>query len=200
MLGTDIAPQTALLVAAALILLLTAFGSHRTQQPGQRLSFFLRTAKDAAVLLTVLALVINLRNSTVATRQDAYSRSLDYFARLQDAALANPAVGTMLYLPGDPFLALNPDDRARYQYLLQVIEFYQRLWLLERDGALDEQAWAGWERWLEDGIVPIPLFTTVWTEERRYYHEDFVDYVDEKLAEVGTTAARPALPVATPDG
>ncbi len=49
---------------------------------------------------------------------------------------------------------------------------------------------------MKDGIVTISLFTTVWTAERRYDHEDVVAYVEEKLA-AGTIAR--TLPAATPD-
>ena len=70
-----------------------------------------------------------------------------------------------------------------------MIEFYQRLWLMERDGVLDDEIWDGWERWLEDGIVTIPLFQIVWEDERHYYHPDFITYVNGKLA--AATVATP---------
>ena len=183
MLGLD--PQRTVLVTVAVVLAVAAVVARRMQEPGHRLAFFLRVAKDAAIVLTVVALLIQLRNATLATRQDAYSRSLDYYAQLHRVQVDNPNILGMLYGPNDRFSALVPADQERYQYLVQVVEFYQRLWLMHRDGVLDDELWAGWERWLEDGIVTIPLFRTVWEDERHYYHPDFVAYVDGKQADAG---------------
>ena len=187
----DLDPHELELLVAAVVLLLITAAARRTQEPGKRLGFFLRTAKDAAIVLTVLALLIQLRASTRATRLDAYSRSLDFYGRLHQAQLGNPNLQSMIYTPSDPFSRLGPADQERYQYLIQVVEFYQRLWLGHREGVLADKVWAGWEQWLEDGIVTIPLFRTVWAEERRYYHEDFVAYVDDKLAAANAATPPP---------
>jgi hypothetical protein len=144
--------QLLVLSTVVVVLLAAAGAAHRTQESGQRLTFFFRVAKDSAILLTVVALVLNLRNATLATRQDAYSRSLDYYAQLHQVEINSPNIMSMIYGPGDRFTALSPADQERYQYLIQVIEFYQRLWLMHRDGVLDDDIWAGWEQWLRTGL------------------------------------------------
>jgi len=183
----ELEPITWVILIMAMVLVLAAAASYWAQQPGQRLPFFFRVATDVAILFSVVALVIELRYATLATRQDAYSQSLDYYAQLHRIEANNPNILGMLFGEGDRFTALSAADQERYQYLISLIEFYQRLWLMERDGVLDDEIWDGWERWLEDGIVTIPLFQIVWEDERHYYHPDFITYVNGKLAAAAAT-------------
>ena len=103
--------------------------------------------------------------------------------------IAHPRVRDLIEADGDYF----------------IMNFFERLYLMHRDGDIEVERWKMRESWISYSLTASPLFQQVWDESCGLHHADFVAYV-EANSDDGTcggagdqTTAPGGTPATAPD-
>jgi hypothetical protein len=150
----------------------------------------------------LLAVAVQLREANEAAMRDAHSRSVDAAAQISQALLDRPGIQCALH-PDSAYARLDRDARDAVQFIELNLDLHERLWRQHRDGIYSEEDWEDWNNWFRDEFVASDLFLAVWADQRPYYHDDFVRYVDglvaaEVAGRATATAAAGGGPYAPP--
>ena len=62
----------------------------------------------------------------------------------------------MIHPGEEEFARLGEDERLALQYTHFTMNFFERLYLLHRDGVIDDQRWKAWESWIRYLYRPAP--------------------------------------------
>jgi hypothetical protein len=80
--------------------------------------------------------------------------------------------------PEDESLRLEEEEGLALQYTYFIMNFFERLYSLYRDGDIDDQRWKSWESWIDYSLSTSPMFQNVWDESCEMYSADFVAYIE----------------------
>jgi hypothetical protein len=160
------------IVAVALV------GALDGQSRGDKLAKFFGIASNAAIFFTVLALVYQVVASEDEARRAAYADVLDTYYEINRLQFEHPEVWRLMY-PGEGDAArLGEDERQALQYTYFTLNFFERLYLLHRDGAIDDERWKAWETWIRYSLTSSALFRAVWDDSCGLRHAAFGAYVE----------------------
>jgi hypothetical protein len=56
-------------------------------------------------------------------------------------------------------------------------DFFERLYLLYRDGVIDDQRWKAWESWISYSMSTSAIVQNVWRDSGGLHHADFGAYI-----------------------
>ena len=159
------------------IIVVSVIGAWDEKTRGDKLAKFFSIASNAAIFFTVLALLYQVVDSEEAARRASYADVLDTYYEITQMQIAHPEVWDIMY-PGEEALRLVEDERLALQETYFILNFFERLYSLYRDGDIDEQRWKSWESWIDYSLTTSPLFQSVWDESCEMYHVEFVAYVE----------------------
>ena len=145
----------------------------------QILSLALNTLQTVAIVISLAALIYQLRQFSQSIQQDAYTKIAEYSMKISELVLQGRALADHLYQHDVDYLKLNNSQKDLYNYLVLIAGLYERLYLLFTIKGIDKKTWSPWERWLIDAIFPLNLFEAFWEKNRTWYHEDFCKYLDK---------------------
>jgi hypothetical protein len=91
--------------------------------------------------------------------------------------VAHPEVWAIMY-PEEEEVRLGEDEQLALQHTYFILNFFERLYTLYRDGDIDDQRWKIWESWIDHSLSTSPLFQNVWDESCEMYSADFVAYIE----------------------
>jgi len=130
-----------------------------------------------AVVVSLLYLATQVRESTRQARRDA---SRDLAARISDVSLAvatHPDVGDLLVKGGANPTQLSSGDQARFRGLMNsLFRSFEQQFLLRKEGALDDESWYAVERLTQD-FATLPGTQEYLRYRGRWYTESFLEYV-----------------------
>ena len=177
----------------------------RHAHPDSRAWRYLHLAQALVGVLGVvglLAVAAQLRETNEAAKRDAHGRSVDAAAQISQALLDRPGIQCALH-PDSPYGRLDRDARDAVQFIGLNLDLHERLWREHGAGVYGDEDWQDWDRWFRDEFVASDLFLAVWSDQRPYYHDDFVRYVDglveaEVAGRATATVAAGGAPYAAP--
>src|SRR5829696_9864986 len=152
-------------------------GSLDEKTRGDKLSKFFSIASNAAIFFTVLALLYQVVDSEEEARRTSYADVLDTYYEITQMQIAHPEVWAIMY-PEEEEVRLGEDEQLALQHTYFIMNFFERLYSLYRDGAIDAQRWKIWESWIDHSLSTSPLFQNVWDESCEMYSGDFVAYIE----------------------
>jgi hypothetical protein len=160
------------------IIVVAAIGSLDEKTRGDKVGKFFSIASNAAIFFTVLALLYQVIASEEESQRSSYADLLDTYYEINQMQIEHPEVWRLMY-PGEQDAALmGEDERLALQYTYFTMNFFERLYLLHRDGVIDAERWKAWETWIGYSLSSSALFQDVWHEGCAMYHSDFVAYVE----------------------
>jgi len=185
------------------IIIVSVIGALDEKSRGDKLSKFFSIASNAAIFFTVLALLYQVVDSEEESRRTSYADVLDTYYEITQMQIAHPEVWSVIY-PEEEAVRLGEEERLALQYTYFIMNFFERLYSLYRDGDLDDQQWKLWESWIDYSLSTSALFRNVWDESCEMYHADFVAYVEANYddgvcgADGGEAAGGEGTPAAAP--
>jgi hypothetical protein len=159
------------------IIAVSIIGALEEKTRGDKLAKFFSIASNAAIFFTVIALLYQVVDSEEEARRTTYADVLDTYYEITQMQTARPEVWNVMY-PEEESLRLGEEERLALQYTYFIMNFFERLYLLHRDGTIDEQRWKGWESWISYSLSTSAMFRDVWDESCEMYQPDFVAYVE----------------------
>lgn len=132
---------------------------------------------------TFIGLMWQLRRINQSMHNDAYAKAIEDYYRITELLLEKPQLNRLFYSNNPEFSALNSDHQDFYNYLALSAGFLERIYLLFKQGWVDQKTWESWERWLTQHWLKFELFGFFWKSERIYFGDDFCEYVDQKYAQ-----------------
>ena len=146
-------------------------------------TLILTVVQTIVIVLSLMALIWQLRQFTRSLQHDAYSRAIEDYSQIAGHLLDKPQLNQFFYEDNTDFQALTGDQKDFYNYLGLSFALFERIYLLARQGSIQPRIWDSWERWLIDGWFRLRLFDTFWRRERTFFTTDFYEFVDRKYAE-----------------
>lgn len=131
-----------------------------------------------AVIATLIALVISLRQNTRAQRIAAVQSITAAITAINVPAMESPVLGKALASATADWSKATRDERiVAHYFLFSFFKLCEQAWVQNKAGALDEAQWAGWEMSLLR-LYHSPGVQAVWWPQRRYaYSQAFQDYL-----------------------
>src|SRR5215207_1906602 len=159
------------------IIVLGALGALEEKTRGDKLAKFFSIASNAAIFFTVLALLYQVVESEDEARRTSYADVLDTYYEITQMQVAHPEVWAIMY-PEEEEVRLGEDEQLALQHTYFIMNFFDRLYSLYRDGDIDDQRWKIWESWIDHSLSTSPMFKRVWDESCEMYSADFVAYIE----------------------
>jgi hypothetical protein len=190
-------------IAVVGIIAVAAIGSLDEKTRGDKIAKFFSIASNAAIFFTVLALLYQVIDSEEESRRTANSEILTTYYDINQMQFEHPEVWRVMYPGEDELTTLSEDEQFAIANTYYIMNFFERLYLMYRDGDIEAERWRVWESWIRYSLTASPLFQQVWDESCGLHHVDFVNYVeanyddgvcggagDEVVAPESTPAAR----------
>ncbi|MFT4613811.1 MAG: hypothetical protein ACI9NT_000952 [Bacteroidia bacterium] len=146
----------------------------------------------AAVLVSLVYLIVEVRRNTKATRCNSAFSSTVALAELCEVIGNNPQMAELVMRALDA--DANPDDFtpaefAQNQFISRSVLYkYEAQWYLWREGSLSDEMWQNRRRWAK-AYVPLPVGARVWEIEKlqHQYADGFIESIDSasEQAELG---------------
>jgi uncharacterized membrane protein len=159
------------------IIVVSVIGALDEKSRGDKVSKFFSIASNAAIFFTVLALLYQVVDSEEEARRTTYADVLDTYYEITQMQMAHPEVWRLMY-PGEEEVRLGEDEQLALQHTYFILNFFERLYSLYRDGDIDNQRWKIWESWIDHSLSTSPMFQNVWDESCEMYQSDFVAYIE----------------------
>jgi hypothetical protein len=145
----------------------------------QILSLALNALQTVAIVISLAALIYQLRQFSQSLQQDAYTKLAEYSMKISELLLQDQQLANAVYQCNTDYLKLNNTQKALYGYIGLILGLYERLYLLFKIKGIDHKNWKSWDKWLVEANFPLDLFEVFWKNENTSYHEDFCKYVDK---------------------
>jgi hypothetical protein len=170
------------------IIVVSVIGALEEKTRGDKLSKFFSIASNAAIFFTVLALTYQVIASEEESRRTSYAELLNTYYEINQMQIEHPEIWRVIYPGEEEFARLGEDERLALQYTYFTMNFFERLYLLYRDGVIDDQRWKAWESWIRYSLSTSVIFQDVWRESCGLHHADFIAYVEANFDD-GTCGA-----------
>lgn len=170
------------------IIVVSVIGALEEKTRGDKLSKFFSIASNAAIFFTVLALTYQVIASEEEARRTSYAELLNTYYEINQMQIEHPEIWRVIYPGEEEFARLGEDERLALQYTYFTMNFFERLYLLHRDGVIDDQRWKAWESWIRYSLSTSAIFQDVWHESCGLHHADFIAYVEANFDD-GTCGA-----------
>ena len=159
------------------IIVVSVIGALDEKSRGDKVAKFFSIASNAAIFFTVLALLYQVVDSEEEARRTSYADVLDTYYEITQMQIAHPEVWRLMY-PGEEEVRLGEDEQLALQHTYFILNFFERLYSLYRDGDIDDQRWKIWESWIDHSLSTSPMFQNIWDESCEMYQSDFVAYIE----------------------
>jgi hypothetical protein len=160
------------------IIVVSFIGSQNEKTRGDRIATFFSIASNAAIFFTVLALLYQVIDSEESARRASYKEVLDTYYEINQMRFEHPEFWRVMYPEEDELTTLSQEEQLAIANTYYIMNFFERLYLMYRDGDIDDQRWKFWESWISHSLSTSSLFQQVWDESCGLHHVDFVDYVE----------------------
>ena len=189
-------------IAFAGIIVIAAVGSLDEKTRGDRIAKFFSIASNAAIFFTVLALLYQVIDSEEESRRNAYSEILSTYSDINQMRFERPEAWRVMYPREDELTTLSEDEQFAVTNVYFIMNFFERIYLMYRDGDIEGERWKVWENWMRYSLTSSPLFQREWDESCGLRHVDFVAYVEANYDDgpCGGAADQTAAPDGTPAG
>ncbi len=141
----------------------------------------------AAVILTLIALIVSIRQNTTSQRVLAVQSITAAIAAINVPAMESPDLGLALSAATRDWATATREQRVLAHYFLfTFFKLLEQAWYQQRTGALDAGQWKGWETSLLRFYHSPGVAAGWWPSRRWAYSPEFQNYL-------ATTSAPPSV-------
>ena len=180
------------------IIVVAAIGSRDETTRGDKISRFFSIASNAAIFFTVLGLLYQVIDSEQDSRRASYSEVLNTYQEINQFQSDHPEVWSVIYPEEEESVGLSEIETLALQQTYFILNFFERVYLMFRDGVIDDYRWKAWENWIRYSFTTSALFQNEWDQSCGMYHPAFVDYIESSFDD-GTCGGGSATPAAAPN-
>jgi hypothetical protein len=131
-----------------------------------------------AVVLTLIALIVTIRQNTKAQRVLAVQSITTAIAAINVPAMESPQLGSALAATTRDWASATREERVLSHYFLfTFFKLLEQAWFQHQAGALDAGTWAGWENSLLRFFHSPGVANGWWPGRRWAYSPAFRDYL-----------------------
>jgi hypothetical protein len=135
------------------------------------------------VIISLLYLGTQVRSSSRATRQAAAQAIYTKLSSLHEALATHPETADVWARGSKGMAALCEGERVQFSALMAVhYRLYEELYNCKRGGDIDEWAWEGVTRQLND-VASTRGWAEWWTARGHWFSEDFQRLIDQTRPE-----------------
>lgn len=132
-----------------------------------------------AVVLTLIVLIVTIRQNTRAQRVLAVQSITSAIAAINVPAMESPQLGSALAATTRDWASATREERILSHYFLfTFFKLLEQAWYQHQAGALDAGTWAGWENSLLRFFHSPGVATGWWPGRRWAYSPAFRDYLE----------------------
>jgi hypothetical protein len=156
----------------------------------------------AAVTLTLLGLIVTIRQNTRSQKAMAVDSLAAAIAAINVPATQSPALGSALTSAVNDWASATRDERIMAHYFLfSFFKLHESAWYQQKAGILDPSQWQGWEKGLRKYYHTKGVREVWWPNRRHAYSVEFQAFLAGTTPpdEIGSLAAifdHPPSPVA----
>ncbi|MBL4871149.1 MAG: hypothetical protein JKX72_09365 [Robiginitomaculum sp.] len=151
-----------------------------------------QTVAVVAILATLIALIIQMRNANKLTRKAAIQNQLDGLERGTRALFEIPGLADIYYRAFQGEAALTDGERVIFRsYNISILRIWEALHAQYMEGEINQELWENHCKQLSDPALSLGV-REVWRYQRRMVSEQFRVFLDEVFAKVEpVTKAKP---------
>ena len=148
----------------------------------------------AAVLFSLIYLIVEVRRNTKATRSDSAWNSTVALAELCEVIGSNPQMAELVMRAHDENTKpedLTPSEFSQNYFIARSVLYkYEAQWFLWREGSLSDEMWQNRRRWAKS-YISLPVGARVWEMEKQQhqYTAGFIESIDS-MSEKGELSIR----------
>jgi hypothetical protein len=136
-----------------------------------------------AVTLTLLGLIVTIRQNTRSQKALAVDSLAAAIAAINVPAMESPALGSALSRAVNDWAAATHDERVvAHYFLFSFFKLSESAWYQRKAGILDAAQWRGWDNMMRKYYHGTGVHTVWWPSRRNAYSAEFQAYL------AGTTA------------
>ena len=134
-----------------------------------------------AVIVTLVYLAIQIRQSVAALKSTATQSAHDQTAVLYDLLASDPALAGIFARGLNAPDTLNAIETARFYALMLSVVFRLQNWYLQtRSGHIDKELFESWSK-VARQISGTPGFKRFWRERRYVLSPDFAEFAEREV-------------------
>jgi hypothetical protein len=146
----------------------------------------------AAVTLTLLGLIVTIRQNTKAQKAMAVDSLAAAIAAINVPATQSPALGSALSSAVNDWASATREERIMAHYFLfSFFKLHESAWYQRKAGILDETQWQGWEKGLRKYFHTRGVREVWWPNRQHAYSAEFQAFLAKTSPpdEIGSLAA-----------
>jgi hypothetical protein len=131
-----------------------------------------------AVVISLIYLAIQVKDSTKATKGATYQSIISAFAEIESRISQDEKVARIYRLGQKNFEKLNEDETTQFNLIIgSFFNFYENLYYQYRNKLLEEELWASWCRTMRKNLEEKGVGTW-WNLKRHLFSKSFREYVE----------------------
>jgi hypothetical protein len=139
-----------------------------------RLAAFAEIVNALAVTLTLMALIVTIRQSTRSQKALAVDSLAAAIAAINIPAMESPQLGNSVAHATKNWGAATRDERIMAHYFLfSIFRLCESAWYQHRANILDAHQWQGWEKMVRKYYHSAGVREVWWPNRRHSYSPDF---------------------------
>jgi len=139
-----------------------------------------------AVSLTLLVLVVSIRQNTRAQNVSSVETLAAAIAAINIPAMESPALGSALARALKDWSSASRDERIlAHFFLFSYFKLIETAWYQQRAGTLEEEQWLGWDKVVRSFYHTDGIQLGWWPNRRHAYSPAFQKYLAESEPPIG---------------
>lgn len=135
-------------------------------------------ANAFAVIVTLVVLVISIRQNTQAQKVLAVESLTAAITALNVPAMESPALGDALAKATTDWNSASRDQRIMAHYFLfSIFKLLETAWYQQKSGTLDQAQWSGWDDMLRRQYHSPGVKNGWWPHRRTSFSPEFQSYL-----------------------
>src|ERR1700693_5721047 len=133
-----------------------------------------------AVLLTLIVLIISIRQNTKSQKALVVDSLAAAITSINVPAMESPALGSALSKTTNDWSSASRDDRIiAHYFLFSLFKLLENAWYQQKAGILDQAHWLGWESLLRQYYYSEGVRRVWWASRKHAYSPEFQNFLSE---------------------
>jgi hypothetical protein len=142
------------------------------------LAAFAETVNAIVVALTLVVLIVSVRQNTQSQRVLAVESLSAAIASINVPGMQSPALGAALAKVTNDWKSGTKDERIiAHYFLFSFFKLHEQAWYQRRARALDAEQWAGWEKLVRLYYHSAGVQSVWWPSRAQAFSQDFQNYL-----------------------
>jgi hypothetical protein len=142
------------------------------------LAAYAETVNAIVVTLTLIVLILSVRQNTQSQRVLAVESLSAAIASINVPAMESPALGAALAKVTSDWKSGTKEERIiAHYFLFSFFKLHEQAWYQQKARALDAEQWAGWEKLVRLYYHSVGVQSCWWPSRRQAFSQDFQNYL-----------------------